>query len=68
MLDAIVDLTKARPHLRASARYTASELEAYHAGYYSGIVWSLRVADNAIRGFALYQAERRARAKEKRRA
>ena len=68
MLDAIVDLTKAHPHLHTSARYTAKELEAYHAGYYSGVVWSLRVAENAIRGFALYQAERRARAKEKRRA
>lgn len=68
MLDAIVDLTKAHPHLHTSARYTASELEAYHAGYYSGIVWSLRVADNAIRAFALLQAGRRARAKEKRSA
>jgi hypothetical protein len=68
MLDAIVDLTKARPHLHTTARYTARELEAYHAGYYSGVIWSLRVAEEAIRTFALYQLERRARAKEKRRA
>lgn len=54
--------------MHKTARYTPSELEAFKAGYYSGIVWSLRVADAAIARFALYQLERRARAKEKRRA
>jgi hypothetical protein len=68
MLDAIVDLTKARPHMHKSARFTASELVAYQEGYYTGVVYSLRVAEEAIRRWAIGRKDRRAAAREKQRA
>jgi hypothetical protein len=68
MLEAIVDLTRARPHMRTSAHYTPAEQQIFNEGYYTGCVFALRVAEAAIERFNLYRAERRAAAKEKRRA
>lgn len=53
MLDSIVDLTKARPHMRTSARFPPAELKAFQEGYYTGVVYALRVAEEAIHRYRL---------------
>lgn len=53
MLDAIVDLTHARPHMRSSARFGPAALHGYSEGYYTGVIMALRVAEEAIRTYKL---------------
>jgi hypothetical protein len=53
MLEAICELTNARPHMRTKARFGPGELRAYHEGYYWGCIMSLRVADLAVERFKL---------------
>jgi hypothetical protein len=48
MLEAIVELTHVRPHMRPGARFSDLELRAYHEGYYYGCVMALRVAVLAL--------------------
>ena len=68
MLESILDLTRSRPHMRASARFSPAELKAYHEGYYTGVIYALRVAEAAIDRFRLRVADLRARRREKRSA
>jgi len=65
MLESIEDLIHARPHVHKTAHYTPQEYRAYQAGYYTGVVYALRVAVEAIERFKRAARERRKAAKQK---
>lgn len=68
MLESIVDLTKARPHMRESARFNTHDARIYAEGYYTGVIYALRVAEEARQRFALAVKTRRAANRIKRSA
>lgn len=68
MLDSIVDLTKARPHMRNSVKFTPAELHTYHEGYYTGVIMALRVAEEAIHRFEVFEHARRLLRRQKKTA
>jgi hypothetical protein len=68
MLQAICDLTQARPHMRTSARYSPEQRTTYHEGYYTGVIMALRVAELAIERYELASKTLRAVARAKRSA
>ena len=48
MLESIVDLTVARPHECSSEKWTPDQWRAYREGYYTGVIYALRVATEAV--------------------
>lgn len=65
MIRAIVDLTQARPHMRKNVSFTPAEFKAYNEGYYAGVIYSLRVADEAVARYQLGTRTRRTMNKKK---
>lgn len=63
MLDSVSDLLRARPHQRNSVKLTVEQQRIYHEGYYTGLVYALRVMDLEISNYAAVtktlRAERR---------
>ncbi len=53
MLQAIAELTSARPHMRKSVHLGPAEFRTYSEGYYTGVIMALRVADLAVNRFKL---------------
>jgi len=68
MLRAIMDLLESRPHMGKNVNRTVGELHAYHEGYYTGLVYALRVLDLAVNNYQADTARRRARERAKRSA
>ncbi len=68
MLDTIADLMDSRPHMRKNVQYTPAELEAYHEGYYTALVFALRCLDLAWERFWRYACARREANRRKRSA
>jgi hypothetical protein len=65
MLNAVDDLLRALPHLRDDARFTLDELNAYHEGYYRGLVIALQVLGDAVENYKNVTRARRANGKLK---
>lgn len=65
MLESIEDLIHARPHMRTSAHWSPEELRAFHEEYYTGVVYALRVAIEAVARYRLATRTRRVDAKRK---
>lgn len=68
MIDAIMDLARARPHEPDGRRLSAADYRIYREGYYRGVVMSVRVAQAAIDRFRAAVRTRRALARERRKA
>jgi len=61
LLDAVVDLARARPHQRARDRFEPLEWRAYCQGYYMALAATLQVLELAAARFKLrVQTRRRA--------
>ena len=68
MLEAITDLTRTRPHMRTSARFTPPEIRAYHEGYYTALTMAIKVAELGAERFKLRMKTLAAETRRKRSA